>query len=204
MPSHSTSTEPPASKQARITTYNVHRCLGVDGKLSPKRIPRINQRIASGLGRVRVVERSDRVFASPRLVRFSEMEYAIPREAAREAIERLQAMIEERGFRVNFPVEVRFVAPDDILLSPSHGRQTCYIAVHLYRGMDYEPYFRAVEDIMRSYGGRPHWGKLHFRERDDLRDAYPQWEGFASVRAKLDPEGRFRNPYLDRVLGPPA
>ena len=70
--------------------------------------------------------------------------------------------------------------------------------------MDYQPYFRAVEEIMRSFDGRPHWGKLHFREAADLRPAYPRWDDFAAVRAKLDPDGRFRNPYLDRVLGPPA
>ena len=59
-------------------------------------------------------------------------------------------LIEANGFNINFPIEVRVVAPDDILLSPAHGRETCYIAVHLYQGMDYEPYFRAVEELMMS------------------------------------------------------
>jgi L-gulono-1,4-lactone dehydrogenase len=113
-------------------------------------------------------------------------------------------MIDARGFKVNFPIEVRFVAGDDIFLSPARGRETCYIAVHLYRGMDYQPYFRAVEEIMMSYGGRPHWGKLHFREADSLQQAYPEFDDFRTIRNRLDPTGRFRNPYLDRVLGPPG
>ncbi len=173
------------------------------GRARPELIPKLMQRVvAGGLGRVRVVEQSHKVFASPRYVRFAEMEYAIPRERAAEAVLGVRSLIAEHGFLVNFPVEVRFVAADDILLSPSHGRETCYVAVHLYRGMDHEPYFRAVEELMTSLGGRPHWGKLHYREAASLRGAYPEWDTFARVRSRLDPRGRFRNAYLDRVLGP--
>lgn len=175
------------------------------GRARPEKIPSLMRNvIASGIGKMQKVDRSDHIYASPRLVRFSEMEYAIPRRNAREAIETVRSMIDERAFKVNFPVEVRFVAGDDILLSPAHGRETCYIAVHLYRGMDYEPYFRAVEDIMMSFDGRPHWGKLHFREAESLAKTYPRWREFVDVRNDLDPDGRFRNAYLDRVLGPPG
>lgn len=174
------------------------------GRARPERIPGIMKTIAPGKGRIRKVARSDRIFASPRLVKFAEMEYAIPRANAREAIERLGAMIDAADYNVNFPVEVRFVAPDDILLSPAHGRETCYIAVHMYQGMDYEPYFRGVEEIMMSYDGRPHWGKLHFRDAASLSRTYPRWNDFIDVRNKLDPTGVFRNTYLDRVLGTPG
>jgi len=171
------------------------------GRARPQKIRGLMKTIAPGKGRIRKVARSDRIFASPRLVRFSEMEYAIPRADAREAIERLRATIDAADYNVNFPVEVRFVAGDDVLLSPAHGRETCYIAVHMYRGMDYVPYFTAVEEIMKSYDGRPHWGKLHFRTAADLAPSYPRWNDFIDVRNKLDPEGVFRNAYLDRVLG---
>jgi L-gulono-1,4-lactone dehydrogenase len=175
------------------------------GRARPERIPSLMRNvIASGIGRMQKVDRSDHIYASPRLVRFSEMEYAIPRQHAREAIEKIRAMIDERDFKVNFPVEVRFVAGDEILLSPAHGRDTCYIAVHMYRGMDYEPYFRGVEEIMMSFDGRPHWGKLHFRDAASLAKTYPRWNDFIDVRNKLDPDGLFRNAYLDRVLGPPG
>jgi len=153
---------------------------------------------------VEYVDHSHRVFASPRLVRFSEMEYAIPRAAARQAISRLVEMVKARGFLLSFPVEVRFVAGDDIPLSPAFGRETCYIAVHVFQGMPYEPYFCAVEEIMRSYGGRPHWGKIHFQGEDTLQGLYPEWERFQAVRGALDPAQRFSNPYLIHVLGRPA
>ena len=65
------------------------------------------------------------------------------------------------------------VAGDDAYLSTAHGRDTCYIAVHQYRGMEFETYFRAVEAIMDSYGGRPHWGKRHYQSRGDPPAALP-------------------------------
>ena len=174
------------------------------GRFRPALIPTLTTRlVAPGVGRIRRVSRSDLVYTSPRLVRFSEMEYAIPREHGREAIEGVRKLIDANGFNVNFPIEVRVVAADEILLSPAHGRETCYIAVHMYRGMDYEPYFRAVEELMMSLRGRPHWGKLHFRTAENLRPAYPRFDDFVAVRDRLDPTGVFRNAYLDRVLGPP-
>jgi FAD/FMN-containing dehydrogenase len=146
------------------------------------------------------VDRSDRIFASPRLVRFTEMEYALPRAVAADAVRAIKATAER--YAINFPIEVRFVAPDDALLSPAHRRETAYIAVHAFKGMEWEPYFRAVEAIADEHGGRPHWGKRHFQTAVTLAPRYPEWERFAAVRARLDPDGVFSNAYVDRVLGP--
>jgi L-gulono-1,4-lactone dehydrogenase len=111
-------------------------------------------------------------------------------------------LVRERQLPVGFPIEFRVVAADDALLSPAHERQTAYVAVHQYQGAPWEPYFRAVEQIMSDYEGRPHWGKRHFQTAETLERLYPRWRAFQGVRARLDPEGRFRNPYTDRVLGP--
>jgi L-gulonolactone oxidase len=171
------------------------------GRARPSMIPRLSRIVGGAISRTEYTDRSDRVFTSPRLVRFAEMEYAIPRADAPAAVREVRRVIEESGFRISFPIECRVVAPDDIFLSPSHERETAYIAVHVFQGMEYEPYFRAVEDIMRSFGGRPHWGKIHYQTHQTLREIYPSWGRFASVRARLDPHGRFANAYLDRVLG---
>jgi FAD/FMN-containing dehydrogenase len=135
-------------------------------------------------------------------VRFYEMEYAIPIEHAAEALTRVRNFVKGSGLMISFPVEVRFTAADDIPLSTAFGRPTCYIAVHVYQGTQYQQYFEAVEDIMDDYGGRPHWGKLHFQTAETLAPRYPEWDRFQSVRARIDPGGRFTNAYLDRVLGP--
>jgi len=142
------------------------------------------------------------VFASPRLVRFYEMEYSIPRAAGMEALNRVRKLVDDEGFKISFPVEVRFTAPDDIPLSTGYGEPRCYIAVHVFERMEYRRYFEGVESIMNDYGGRPHWGKLHFQTAETLSTRYPEWSRFAAVRDRLDPERRFANNYTNRVLGP--
>jgi L-gulonolactone oxidase len=171
------------------------------GRRRPDWIPRLSK-IVPSTGRIEYTDRSDRVFTSPRLVRFYEMEYAIPRDAIPEALNRVRALVDEAGIQLSFPVEVRVVAPDDIPLSTAEGRPTGYIAVHVYQGTPYDAYFQGVERIMDGYGGRPHWGKMHFQSHETLLTRYPRWDEFQSVRSRLDPEGRFTNPYLERVLGP--
>jgi L-gulono-1,4-lactone dehydrogenase len=171
------------------------------GRRFPDRIPRLAGFMASQVGRSVRMDRSYRVFATTRRVRFTEMEYAIPRRRAAEAVPRVLELARSPKLDVSFPIEVRFVAPDDALLSPAHERDTAYVAVHMYRGMEWERYFRGVEEIMDDYGGRPHWGKRHFQTAETLAGRYPRWNDFQRVRARLDPDGRFRNAYTDRVLG---
>ena len=172
----------------------------VIGRTLPPAIPSLNRLVTRLAGASTRIDRSDRIFATPRLVRFTEMEYAFPRPVAADAVRAIKATAER--YAINFPIEVRFVAPDDALLSPAYERETAYIAVHAFKGMEWEPYFRAVEAIADEHGGRPHWGKRHFQTAATLAPRYPEWERFAAVRARLDPDGVFSNVYTDRVLGP--
>jgi FAD-linked oxidoreductase len=171
------------------------------GRLAPRAIPAINRGAVALLSSAEQVDASHRVYANRRIVRFTEMEYAIPRERVPEALERVLGLIERRRLPVVFPIEVRVVAADDALLSTAHGRPTGYIAVHQYRGMEFESYFRAVEAVMDEYEGRPHWGKRHYQSAATLRPRYPGWERFLAVRERLDPGRKFENEYLRRVLG---
>jgi L-gulonolactone oxidase len=172
------------------------------GRRFPSQLPRL-ARFASGrLGRAERVDRSFRLFGNERRIRFTEMEYAIPREHVADAVRNVLDIAERPEMRVGFPIEVRLVAGGDAYLSPVYGRDSVYIAVHQYKGMPWEPYFRAVEALMDTYGGRPHWGKRHFQTAETLAPRYPRWAEFAAVRDRLDPEHRFANDYTDRVLGP--
>lgn len=168
--------------------------------VNPHWIPRLSAFTARTMTRKEVHDRSDRIFANERLVRFAEMEYAVPREHLVPAVRDVRAMIERTGLEISFPVEVRTVAADDIPLSPAFGRPTGYIAVHVFHRLPYEPYFREVEAIMNEHQGRPHWGKLHFQTAETLRPRYPLWDRFIAVRERLDGERRFGNAYLERVL----
>ena len=170
------------------------------GKARPSLIPKLAKALPSS-GRNEYSDASHKVFASKRIIKFYEMEYAIPREACAEALNRVRRMVTDSGFFLNFPVEVRFTAPDEIPLSTASNRESAYIAVHIYKGMNYVPYFKEVESIMNSYEGRPHWGKLHFQSAATLASLYPQWDVFQAVRNQVDPQRMFSNQYLETVLG---
>jgi L-gulonolactone oxidase len=175
--------------------------LAATGKTMPRTIPALSRlagRLASGS---RTSDRSDRVFVNERRVRFTEMEYALPREHGPEAARRVVEWVRRNEYPVFFPIEMRVSAGDDAFLSPAHERDSAYIAVHQYRGMEWRPYFEAVEAIMNDYGGRPHWGKRHFQTATTLAERYPAWVDFQHARDLLDPTRTFSNEYTNRVLG---
>jgi L-gulono-1,4-lactone dehydrogenase len=167
----------------------------------PGLTPGINRISTKLTGNRAFSDRSYRVFATERRVRFREMEYAIPQDQIPEVLREIKALIERKGWTVSFPVEVRAAAQDDLWLSTATGRATGYVAVHRYFREDPTGYFTAVEEIMKAHEGRPHWGKMNTRTRSDLAPAYPKFGEFLKVRDQLDPDRIFTNDYLDRVLG---
>ncbi|MBS1676316.1 MAG: FAD-binding protein [Actinobacteria bacterium] len=176
--------------------------LAATGRAMPRAIPGLAR--VAGLAATGTVnqDRSDRIFVNRRTVRFTEMEYAVPRADGPTALRRVIEWVRANEFPVFFPIEVRVAAGDDADLSAAHERDTAYIAVHQYRGMEWRPYFEAVEAIMNDYGGRPHWGKRHFQTAATLAPRYPRWAEFRRARDELDPARTFTNPYAARVLGP--
>ena len=171
------------------------------GRRFPRAVPRLAKVVTSAAGERDLVDRSDKVFCSPRRVRFVEMEYGLPVEHLADAVRAVRTFAATLPTPILFPIEVRVSAGDDIPLSTAFGRQSGWIAVHQYRGAPYEEYFAGVERIMDELDGRPHWGKLHTQRADTLAPRYPQWVDFQAARDELDPDRTFTNPYLDRVLG---
>lgn len=203
-------TEEPLAPQSKVK-YFIDKIVGENiafdvlmraARRFPSQTERIRSVVVNAGSNRELVDQSYKIFASPRHVRFVEMEYGIPREALGEVLERVRRGVDQMDRPPLFPVEVRASAADDIPLSTGYKRDSGWVAVHQYRGMEFEPYFRMVEAIMDDYDGRPHWGKMHFQSAATLASRYPEWEAFASARAELDPAGVFRNDYLDRVLGP--
>ena len=205
-----TRTDDPAQPQSRLG-YVRDKWIGENlafgtvcrvGRRFPTLAPKVAKLVASGAAERDVIDRSDKVFCSPRKVRFLEMEYGLPLDAVPDAIGRINDLVRTLPVKPLFPIEVRVSAPDDIPLSTGFGRTSGWIAVHQYRGAPYEAYFQGVEAIMNDYGGRPHWGKLHYQTAASLASRYPEWHTFQTWRSKLDPSGTYANAYLDRVLGP--
>ncbi|MFJ9660594.1 D-arabinono-1,4-lactone oxidase [Streptomyces griseoflavus] len=171
------------------------------GRAVPASIPAIAQISSKALSARTYTDIPYKVFTSPRRVRFVEMEYAVPREALVETLRELKAMIDRSRLRITFPVEVRTAPSDDITLSTASGRDTAYIAVHMFKGTPYQGYFTAAERVFTAHEGRPHWGKIHTRDAEYFSRVYPRFTVFTALRDRLDPERRFRNDYLRRILG---
>jgi L-gulonolactone oxidase len=167
----------------------------------PAVIPRVNAVAARALTARDYIDRSYRVFASPRRVVFREMEYAVPRAAVPQLLAGIQRWLASSGERIGFPVEVRFAAADGCWLSTAYGRDTGYVAVRQYHRRDHVAYFRAVEAIARELDGRPHWGKIHYLGAETLARACPRFVDFVALRDRLDPGRVFGNDHLASVLG---
>lgn len=184
-----------------VVGNGVHQVVCTAGRAVPSLVPAINRLSARVWGDRTFSDTSHRVFATSRGVRFREMEYAVPVEHLADAFRGMQRVVDENGWRVEFPVEVRVAAADDLWMSTAHGRATGYLAVHRYWRAPYREYFAAVEEVMLALGGRPHWGKLHTLDAAALAPRYPRFADFTALRDRLDPDRMFGNRYLERVLG---
>ncbi|MFD1426552.1 FAD-linked oxidoreductase [Kroppenstedtia sanguinis] len=176
-------------------------CLSEGARIFPRFSQTVSRISAWGVPQFEETGNSQSLFATPRHVRFNEMEYSVPFASLPAVIEEMKQALEENQFQVHFPIEIRFVKGDDIWLSPAYGRDSAFVAVHMYKGMAYKEYFQAMEHIFLRHEGRPHWGKMHHLGADELSKLYPHWHDFQHIRHQLDPDGRFLNPYLRRIFG---
>jgi L-gulonolactone oxidase len=172
------------------------------GRRVPRAVPALNRVAARALSPRTYTDAAPRVFVSPRRVRFRETEWAVPRHLLPDLLREVRTLPERLGLRVSFPVEVRVCPADDVPLSTASGRDSAYVAAHAFVGTPHEQWFGAVAGLMAQAGGRPHWGKEHDLGADELRPRYPRFDEFIAQRDAVDPERRFANDYLDRVLGP--
>ena len=143
---------------------------------------------------------SHKVFANHRTVRFNEMEYSVPAEDGMACLEEVCDAIRQHDINVFFPIEFRYVAADNNLLSMFYQQPSASLSIHQYYEQDYQPLFGVVEPILRRYAGRPHWGKIHSLEREELTELYPAFERFQAVRRELDPQGRMLNDHLKTLF----
>ncbi|NBH10698.1 D-arabinono-1,4-lactone oxidase [Amycolatopsis sp. SID8362] len=201
-----TETAEPLSKVREFVDYQIMENVAFGGlcrtgRLMPRLVRPLNNFASNMLSAREYSDTSHRVFVTARNVRFTETEYAVPRESVLDVLAELRAVVPKLKDPVMFPVEVRVAAADDIWLSTAQGRDSAYIAIHQFVGMPYREYFSAFEKIAGAVGGRPHWGKMHDLDAGVLRTRYPHFDDFLRVRKETDPNRVFTNTYLDRVLG---
>lgn len=171
------------------------------GRLQPAWTPGLNRLCTVAWGTRQDRAHWSTAFASPRRVRFNEMEYALAFDAIPEVLRELQVMFDAGQLTSTFPLEIRSAAPGPGWLATNHGQTTGYIAVHQHYRQDHRELFGRIEPVFRAAGGRPHWGKLHTMDADDLAGRYPRWHDMLALRDTLDPDRVFGNAYLTQVLG---
>lgn len=169
-------------------------------RVVPKTAKMISAASAAGVPIGTETAHSHELYATPRLVKFNEMEYCIDAKYMPDVLKEIDTLIRTYEFAVHFPIECRYVKKDPIWLSPSFERDSAYIAIHMYKGMEFKRYFEEVEKIFAKYNGRPHWGKMHMMQYGQLKQVYPKLEEFLDLRKELDPEGMFLNEYVRELF----
>ncbi|NRQ13323.1 D-arabinono-1,4-lactone oxidase [Ensifer sesbaniae] len=132
---------------------------------------------------------------------FHELEYAVPVAHGKEAVKAVRNLMLEKHPTCIYPIEYRFTAGDTGWISPFYQQDSITLSVSGEPGTDYWEYLKDVDAILRQYGSRPHWGKLHFLGAEDVTALYPRAGDFRALRAKVDPEGRFLNDHLRQLFG---
>jgi alditol oxidase len=128
-------------------------------------------------------------------------EYLVPRANILPAL----AAMRELGSRIEpllLVTELRTMTADRLWLSGAYGRET--VGIHFtWKKLPTEvgALLPDIEAALLPLGARPHWGKVFAAEVEQLVPLYPQFEHFRALVAKYDPNGIFRNGFLNRKLG---
>lgn len=172
--------------------------------LIPQSTRVLQELVAALAGGENYVGRSYEVQTKPRIVRFYEMEYCFPVDRLGDVYAVYSDLnnyfYDKEIFFANFPSEVRFLRGDrGNMLSPTLGQDSCYFAVqsHPKFGPRYEDYFRAMEQEFIALGGCPHWGKIFY---ENPLERYETANEFMRIVDTFDPQQKFRNAFLDRLL----
>jgi L-gulonolactone oxidase len=143
-------------------------------------------------------------FFLPHLLKQDVVEYAFPIEHTFTVFKELIETIKRENIYVDTPIEVRFVKKDTYWLSPSYGRDSCYIGTKIHfpygRHPEYQNYFKEVDKLLLRYDGRPHWGKQFRITTEDFKQSFPKWNSFWEEADALDPNHIFRNEFTKRLL----
>lgn len=127
-------------------------------------------------------------------------EYLVPRPRAAEAVASLMDIRDRLAPLVQIS-ELRTVAADGLWMSMCHEQAS--LGVHFTWVPDGPAVARmlpVIEELLAPFEARPHWGKLFTTPPDRLRSLYERLPAFRGLLLEHDPEGKFRNAFLDRHL----
>jgi xylitol oxidase len=127
-------------------------------------------------------------------------EYLVPRASAVAAIEAVRALGPVIAPLLQIS-EIRTAAADGLWLSSAYGTDVVGLHFTWLRDQEgVEAVLPAIEDALLPLGARPHWGKLYLDPAGVVPSLYPRLADFRALTERFDPESRFRNPFLTRLL----
>jgi FAD/FMN-containing dehydrogenase len=125
-----------------------------------------------------------------------ELEYMVDIASGRDAFLAMRALMQHGFPEAISPIQVRWTKGEPAFISPHHGHDTCSLSVSGLKRHDWDRFLRAVDETLRPFRPRPHWGKMGYMDAAGFRAAYPDLDRFLAVRAELDPHGLFLNDYF--------
>jgi xylitol oxidase len=126
-------------------------------------------------------------------------EYFVPHTEAVSALNALRDIGDQLADAL-YVSEVRTVAGDDLWLSPAYGGdRLCLAFTWQPKPAAVQAVLPLVEERLAPFGARAHWGKLSTPDLP-LDELYPELPRFRELAARLDPDGKFRNAFLDRRI----
>lgn len=125
-------------------------------------------------------------------------EYFVPRPHAVEAILAVERLRDQVTPHLMIS-EIRTIAADSFWMSPCY-QQSC-IAIHFTWKQDWPAVSKllpVIEKELAPFKARPHWGKLFTMSPSQLKSSYEKLAEFIQLSKKCDPQGKFRNEFLER------
>jgi xylitol oxidase len=127
-------------------------------------------------------------------------EYFVPRQHAVEAILAMERMRDQITPHLMIS-EIRTIAADELWMSPAYKRNS--VTIHFTWKQDWPAVGRVLPVIERElepFQPRPHWGKLFTTSPTVLKSRYERLPEFVALAKKYDPQGKFRNPFLEKNI----
>ena len=149
-------------------------------------------------------DRPYRIYPDPDLpgeIVMRELEYMVPFDRGKEAFLALRELVQEKYPQNKYPIEIRSIAADSAYLSPFYQRDSISVSICGHKYLGYREFLADVARTLDPFDPRPHWGKIHYMDRERLQAAFPEYDRFLAIRKRLDPSGAFLGPHLSQAFG---
>jgi len=127
-------------------------------------------------------------------------EYMVPRQHAAAALQALDRLRDHITPHLQMS-EIRTIAADSLWMSPFY--QQASIALHFTWKPDWPSLSKLlplIEEEIGPLGARPHWGKLFTMPAARVQSLYAKLPDFQQLLRHYDPQGKFRNRFLDTYI----